>query len=573
MASSSETQSNGQTSKKLHGRAFWESLGSPRLILAPMVDQSEFAWRMLTRSFMSSSEKADLLSYTPMFHSRLFNESDKYRNTHFQPTRGCLVNVPGNKLKVGENETPLLDGRHDLDRPLFVQFCANDPDQLLSAAKQVEHYCDAVDLNLGCPQGIAKKGKYGAFLQEDQDLIVRLIRRLHNSLSIPVTAKMRILEDDSKTLEYAQRLSSAGASIITVHGRQRHQKGHYTGLADWSTIRHLRANIPAETVLFANGNILQHADIDRCLAFTGADGVMSAEGNLTNPAIFASPPPPGSCDGEYWRGRSGQEGWRVDAVIRRYFDILYRYALEVEPPVRKPLALPTDTAESVAHLIPEEAPRLAGEEEPPRKKQKKGKEKEKREKMERVMSPNLIPIQPHLFNILRHLVAKHTDIRDRLARVRSCDLAEFENVLLMVEYAVWKGMREYEDTPEVFSNGNDAATELDGEATNPREEPKDEENISSAHSKPTPLPFWVCQSYVRPLPEEAIRKGAVQLSKKEIKKQAAQKPQDKVAEDEQWASLVSKSVAGEKRSGEALEGGVEFDDRSGLARGGERVFG
>jgi tRNA-dihydrouridine synthase 1 len=27
---------------KLHGRAFYESIGSPKLVLAPMVDQSEF---------------------------------------------------------------------------------------------------------------------------------------------------------------------------------------------------------------------------------------------------------------------------------------------------------------------------------------------------------------------------------------------------------------------------------------------------------------------------------------------------------------------------------------------------
>lgn len=27
---------------KLHGRAFYESIGSPKLILAPMVDRSEF---------------------------------------------------------------------------------------------------------------------------------------------------------------------------------------------------------------------------------------------------------------------------------------------------------------------------------------------------------------------------------------------------------------------------------------------------------------------------------------------------------------------------------------------------
>jgi hypothetical protein len=27
---------------KLHGRAFYESIGSPKLVLAPMVEQSEF---------------------------------------------------------------------------------------------------------------------------------------------------------------------------------------------------------------------------------------------------------------------------------------------------------------------------------------------------------------------------------------------------------------------------------------------------------------------------------------------------------------------------------------------------
>jgi hypothetical protein len=33
--------------KKLHGRAFYESLGSPRFVLAPMVDQSEFVLPIL----------------------------------------------------------------------------------------------------------------------------------------------------------------------------------------------------------------------------------------------------------------------------------------------------------------------------------------------------------------------------------------------------------------------------------------------------------------------------------------------------------------------------------------------
>lgn len=44
--------------KKLHGRAFYESLGSPRFVLAPMVDQSEF----VLHPYISCKNYADHIS-------------------------------------------------------------------------------------------------------------------------------------------------------------------------------------------------------------------------------------------------------------------------------------------------------------------------------------------------------------------------------------------------------------------------------------------------------------------------------------------------------------------------------
>ncbi|OAR01244.1 hypothetical protein LLEC1_02544 [Akanthomyces lecanii] len=400
--------------KKLHGRAFYESIGSPKFIVAPMVNQSEFAWRLLSRSFLSADEKSKLLAYTPMFHARLFSQDPKYFKAHFQATRTGAT-----------DESRWLDGNPTNDRPLFVQFCANDPEHLLTAAKQVAPYCDAVDLNLGCPQGIARKGHYGAFLQEDQDLIFKLINKLHTELSIPVSAKIRILETKEQTLAYAQNVIKAGASILTVHGRRREQKGHLTGVADWQMLKFLRESLPPETVLFANGNVLQYGDVDACLAATGFDGVMSAEGNLSDPGVFAKPPPEGEEGREYWRGRDGQGGWRVDAVMRRYMDIIHKYALDAELPSRRPLFVPgDDTAWLTADDEADEGNERG------QKRRKTDTEGSVAAAKKQEASPNLAAMQPHLFHLLRHFVTRHTDVRDMLARARKTGVAGFEQPIV-----------------------------------------------------------------------------------------------------------------------------------------------
>ena len=434
----------------------------------------------------------------------MFTETAKFRDHHFQPTRSGLATP----LKPEASHTDLyLDGHPEIDRPLFVQFCANSPDELLEAARYVEPFCDAVDLNLGCPQGIARKGNYGAFLQENWDLIHKLINKLHTNLDVPVTAKIRILESKEKTLDYAKMILSAGASVVTVHGRQRDQKGHKTGLADWSVLRYLRTHLPPDTVIFANGNILRRDDISRCLEETGADGVMSAEGNLYDPTIFAKPPAIGQESREYWRGRDGKGGYRMDAVFRRYMDILYKYVLEKPPPARQPLYLPFDPQPSES---PTPTNEVAKDEDdsppPPRKRQKRG---------NRPTSPNLLAMQPHLFHLLRPLITKHTNIRDALARARAGDMPTYENILQMVESVVREGLQDYESNPAKYEEPETPDTD-----TKEREliVDEDEDESSVATVKACKRPWWVCQPFVRPLPKEALEKGGLTLSKRDRRK-------------------------------------------------------
>jgi tRNA-dihydrouridine synthase 1 len=225
-----------------------------------MVGGSELAFRLLARRHGAQ------LCYTPMMHADRFVEP-------------CFVAGPRG---VGPLRT------QPDDAPLVAHFCGNDPATLLAAGKRAERYCVAVDLNLGCPQRSAHSGRYGSFLADEVDrpLVLEIVATLARGLRVPVFCKIRLQDEPEETLRYARQLQQAGCALLAVHGRVRGDPLHRRkGPADLRQVAAVKAalRIPVLT----NGNVRDAGELLASLSTTKADGVMSAEGALDDPAIFA----------------------------------------------------------------------------------------------------------------------------------------------------------------------------------------------------------------------------------------------------------------------------------------------
>lgn len=237
-------------------------------ICAPMVRYSKQAFRMLVRRYSVD------VAYTPMIISDSFVKSQKARDAEF--TTG-----PG-------------------DRPLIVQFAANNATDLANASELVYAYADGVDLNCGCPQRWAMAEGYGAHLLSDPELVRDMVHQTRNRLSDPdftVSVKIRICEDLRKTVDMCQKLEAARVSFVTVHGRTKDQRSEPVNL---EAIRNVKDALRIPVV--ANGDVTSLQEADRVYRATGTNGVMAARGLLENPAMFqGAEHTPASCVRDWLR--------------------------------------------------------------------------------------------------------------------------------------------------------------------------------------------------------------------------------------------------------------------------------
>jgi len=226
---------------------------STPLILAPIAGYCDSVFRRIVRGFGADMVVTELISAFGLI----------YRSS----------------------KTDALMAFSDSEHPIAIQLFGNDAEPLAEAARIVEQTgCDALDINLGC--SVPKVIKQGACasLTRNPALLQKILARIVNSVSLPVTCKIRSGWDSEhqNCVDVARAAQDAGIRMITIHGRT--SKQGFTGSADWGHIRDVVQAVQIPVI--GNGDVVTADDARRMLEQTGCAGVMIGRAALENPEIF-----------------------------------------------------------------------------------------------------------------------------------------------------------------------------------------------------------------------------------------------------------------------------------------------
>jgi tRNA-dihydrouridine synthase len=264
-----------------------------RSVMAPMVAASDYPFRLFLREYCGID-----LTYTQMLHSKNYVHDAQFRKTHLDLWETGVIYpklVSSQITCLGDLDLPNLTEQAP-SAPLMVQLAGHDVDLVVQAALMLYEHTDGnlsgIDLNCGCPQQIAKKGNYGAFLMErDSQRVCEILKALRKNLpsKVAVSAKIRLPFDDDTLRDRIPRLVETGINFMTVHGRTVEENKTKVGAVHVDRIRlaieeahKIDPNFP----VVANGGMENYNDIQNVRKSTGAVAAMSSEALLETPNLF-----------------------------------------------------------------------------------------------------------------------------------------------------------------------------------------------------------------------------------------------------------------------------------------------
>ena len=225
-----------------------------KVIIAPLAGYTNYSYRKIMREFGAS------LCYTEMISAKGIN---------FKNKRTLEM------TKVKED-----------DHLVNMQLFGGTKEDLVKAAIYIDKYsdCDIIDLNMGCPVKKVLKAKSGSYLLKDPDNIYEIVKAVVESVSKPVTVKIRLgqTKNTINVLEVAKKIEKAGASAICIHGRT--QSDLYKGKANYDYIRIVKEQVKIPVI--ANGDIKSIEDAEYVLDYTKCDAIMIGRSSIGNPWLI-----------------------------------------------------------------------------------------------------------------------------------------------------------------------------------------------------------------------------------------------------------------------------------------------
>jgi tRNA-dihydrouridine synthase 1 len=107
---------------------------SPVYVTAPMINQSDLAFRVLTRQYGAT------LTYTQMLHPDKLMYNQDYLEHH-------ILNMdPPGTLDLADPDAG--NGDLGLGKPVVAQVCGNDVQKIVEACKKIVGHCDAIGPSL-----------------------------------------------------------------------------------------------------------------------------------------------------------------------------------------------------------------------------------------------------------------------------------------------------------------------------------------------------------------------------------------------------------------------------------------